>query len=142
MANAKRLKLSEGRVVAQGAFATVILVGEAKDEYAELLGRKDGLSAKQATQLERYFQRYAEHGDQQLSDEMFKSVGRRKDGAGNEHLIYEFKPFKYRVFGVVRNWRGTRHFVGTAVNVKKDQRKADPADLDRAAKGATAIEED
>lgn len=137
-----KVKVGDGVTLADGSFATVVLVGEAKAEYEALLKRKDNLSTKQCTQLKRYFERYASHGGDYLDDRMFKSQGRVKDGAGNEHLIYEFKAFKYRVYGVVRQHAGKRHFIGIAVNPKKDQQKADPADLLRTAKGASAIGDD
>ncbi|WP_156913564.1 hypothetical protein [Mesorhizobium sp. WSM3224] len=126
---------SGGILVACGDYADVWLFGEAREEYEALLARKDEKSIVSATQLPRYFERYA--SDQPLGDQMFKPVG-RFGPKGNEAQVYEFKSWKFRIYGVVKQFRGKRCFVGTACDPYKKQNKADQTKL----KNAAAIAEE
>ncbi|MER9869272.1 hypothetical protein NKJ35_19205 [Mesorhizobium sp. M0136] len=130
-------KIRDGMHVASGDYADVWLFGEARREYEALLTRTDETSRKSAVQLPRYFGRYAEN--QPLGDQMFKPLGRFKGASGNDVQIYEFKSWQFRIYGVVRLFRGKRCFLGIACDPSKKKNRADPAKMKKAAAEAEDI---
>lgn len=120
--------------LASGDYADVWLFGDAWfcfSSLAETKGDQDALRA--SVNLPAYFRRFAEKGPLALTEKMFKKLCNSKDGNGNSIPIFEFKNYQVRIYGVVREYRGKRAFIGTACDLKKKQQKADPAMIKRAA---------
>lgn len=126
--------------VAEGDFANVWLVNDALLEWQAVGKRRDVESRRAAKRLAGYFPRFAEKGMTGFTEEHFKSVGRFKADGGNEHLIYEFKSHQFRLYGVVKTYEGKRSFVGLVCDPSKQQNKADPKILKRAANAADEID--
>ena len=126
--------------VAKGDCADVWLVGEALKEWKAVRKRSDQESRRAAKRLGGYFPRFAEKGVSGFTEEQFKSLGRFKAEGGNDHLLYEFKSHQFRLYGVVRTFKGKRSFVGVACDPAKKTPKADPKVLKRAANAADMIE--
>ncbi|MDM9627096.1 hypothetical protein QTL95_14405 [Rhizobium sp. S152] len=125
-------KSDDGLLVGSGDYAVVWLFGEAKDEYEALQKRNDQTSFREYRTISRYFQRYAAMGPQHLDDTMFKKQDRRSSG-GISVMIYEFKAYQFRIYGVVGELKGKRCYRGTACDPKKKKDKADPQKLQKAA---------
>lgn len=126
--------------VAVGNHADVWLFGEALDEWKALCSRTDENSRRAAKRVAGYFRRFAEVGMRGFTDESFKTVDRIKAAGGNAPLIYEFKSYQFRLYGVIMTYHGKRCFVGTACDPAKKNNKADPAILQRAADAADRID--
>lgn len=122
----------DGLQVGGGVYADVWLFGEAREEYEALGKRNDQTSMREHRAISRYFQRYAEMGPQHLDDTMFKKQDRRSSG-GTTVMIYEFKAYQFRIYGVVGELKGKRCYRGTACDPKKKKDKADPQKLQKAA---------
>ena len=123
----------ECRVVATGDYARVLLFGEARKEYEALLDRTDRNSVQAKRTLQRYFARFADKGPTSLDNEMFKKQGREHVG-GTEIMVFGFKAYQFRIYGVVEAYKERRCFVGTACDPAKKQNKADAKKLEKAAK--------
>ena len=126
--------------VANGDYADVWLVGEALREWKAVCKRSDQESRRAAKRLAGYFPRFCEKGVAGFVEEQFKSLGRTKAEGGNDHLLYEFKSHQFRLYGVVKTYKGKRSFVGLACDPAKKTNKADPKVLKRAANAADKIE--
>lgn len=127
--------------VASGVYADVWLFGDALRSFNGLSLQKGDQDALRASvTLPRYFARFANTGSQGLSDKMFKKLGDFKDGSGNTVGVFEFKCYQVRIYGVIRQFRGKRAFVGTACDLKKKQDKADQSMIRRAAEQAGKVE--
>lgn len=127
--------------VATGEHADVWLFGEAWHGYSSLAQAKGDQDALRASvNLPTYFQRFADKGQSALTDKMFKKLGNSKDGNGNTVGVFEFKNYQVRIYGVIRQYRGKRAFIGTACDLKKKQQKADPAVIKRAAEQSGKVE--
>ncbi|UXN61562.1 hypothetical protein [Phyllobacterium zundukense] len=124
-------------LVASGSHADVWLFGEAREEYEALLDRTDETSRRSAAQLPRYFERFS--NGQPLGEKMFKSLGRAKDGAGNTVQIHEFKSYQFRIYGVIKQYKGRKAYVGTACDPSKKQDKADPKKIKKAAEKSEEV---
>ncbi|MGV2018170.1 hypothetical protein [Agrobacterium sp. 22-223-1] len=122
----------DGLLVGRGDFADVLLFGEAKEEYEALQNRSDQTSMREYRTISRYFQRYADMGPQHLDDTMFKKQSRRNCG-GTAVMVYEFKAYQFRIYGVVGERDSKRCFRGTACDPSKKKDKADPQKLQKAA---------
>ncbi|WP_157949009.1 hypothetical protein [Neorhizobium huautlense] len=120
-------------MVAAGDYARVLLFGEARKEYEALLDRNDRNSIQAKRTLQRYFERFAEKGPQSLDNEMFKKQGRENVG-GTDVMVFGFKAYQFRIYGVVESYGGRRCFVGTSCDPAKKQNKADAKKLEKAAK--------
>ncbi|NTE81584.1 hypothetical protein [Agrobacterium pusense] len=120
-------------VVATGAYARVLLFGEAREEFELLMTLMDADSVAACRNLKAYYKRYADHGPTSLSDSMFKSEKRQRV-LGTNVPVYAFKAKHVRVYGVQDNYRGFLCFCGTSYDPSKKQRKADPEKLKKAAK--------
>lgn len=125
---------------ASGSYADVWLFGDALRAFQALAtssGDQDALRA--SVNLPTYFQRFADKGPNALTEKMFKKLGNAKDGKGNTIPVFEFKNYQVRVYGVIREYRGKRAFIGTACDPKKQQQKADQAMIRRAAEQAGKV---
>lgn len=139
--NLKAEKKNEPCCVASGSYGSVWLFGEARDQYLELRKRNDQTSIREAATLERYFQRFADLGTKGFSEQMFKPQGRQKDGDGNDVLIFEFKAYQFRVYGVISTYKGKKNcFLGTSCDESKKRDKANPQKLKKAAEVWTRVE--
>lgn len=130
---------TESERVATGGYADVWLFGEALSGWKAVCGRRDDNSRRAARRVEAYFVRFATHGMTAFTDETFKTVGRVKADGGNEHLLYEFKSYQFRLYGVIREYRGKRSFLGVGCDPAKKNNKADQRILRRAANAADKI---
>jgi hypothetical protein len=130
---------SSGECVATGAYADVWLLGEALDGWRAVCKRTDENSRRAARRLKGLFPRFAEKGMEGFTEEQFKSLGHFAATGGNKHLIYEFKAYQFRLYGVVRTYRGKRCFVGVACDPAKKNNRADQSLLKRAANAADII---
>ncbi|MBN9335789.1 hypothetical protein [Devosia sp.] len=115
-------------------------MGEALKEWKAVCKRSDQESRRAARRLDGFFPRFADKGTAGFTEEQFKSLGRFRAEGGNEHLLYEFKSHQFRLYGVVRTYKGKRSFVGVACDPAKKTNKADPKVLKRAANAADMIE--
>ncbi|RWD78296.1 hypothetical protein [Mesorhizobium sp.] len=125
---------------ASGGYADVWLFGESLQCFLALAtstGDQDALRA--SVNLPAYFQRFADKGPIALTEKMFKKLGSAKDGNGNAVPVFEFKNYQVRIYGVIREYRGKRAFIGTACDPKKKQQKADQAMIKRAAEQAGKV---
>lgn len=138
-ANEHAARGDDGECVASGDYADVWLFGEARDDFVALRSRNDETSIREAVQIGRYFSRFAQVGPQGFSDKMFKSLGRFKDGKGNERQIWEFKSYQFRIYGIIGEFRGKRSFVGTASDPSKKKNKADQQKLKLAAQRSAEV---
>lgn len=89
--------------------------------------------------IKRYFERFAEKGPAGFGDRMFKPQGRFPAADGGKVLVHAFKAYQFRIYGVVRDFRGRRSFVGTTCDPKKKQNKANPKKLKQAAVCSTKV---
>lgn len=120
-------------IVAVGNYARVLLFGEARSSFEELMAATDEASVGACYNLKRYFKMYADEGPEILSDGMFKSEKRQRV-SGTNVLVHAFKGKKHiRIYGVADSYKGRRSFCGTACDPAKKQWKADPAKLKKAA---------
>lgn len=127
--------------IASGIYADVWLFGDALRSFNDLaLNKGDQDALRASVTLRRYFERFANAGPQALSEKMFKKLGDFKDGRGNTVGVFEFKCYQVRIYGVIRQLRGKRAFVGTACDLKKKQDKADQSMIRRAAEQAGKVE--
>lgn len=127
--------------VATGEYADVWLFGEAWHGYSNLAKAKGDQDALRASvNLPTYFQRFADSGPPALTEKMFKKLGNTKDGGGSAVGVFEFKNYQVRIYGVVRQYRGKRAFIGTACDLKKKKQKADPAVIKRAAEQSGKVQ--
>lgn len=121
----------DGLLVGTGPYADVRLFGEAKEEYEALRNRNDRTSIQEYRAISRYFDRYAKMGPLHLDKKMFKKQDRRSSG-GTTLMVYEFKSYQFRIYGVVGERDNKRCFSGTACDPSKQQDKADPKKLQKA----------
>lgn len=129
------------RCVARGHYGSVWLSESACEELQKLNARTDKLGIQEAKTIERHFRRFAELGPSRLdNNKMFKSLGKHKDGTGGRVHLFEFKAFQWRLYGVLRNFRGGRAFLGIEVDPDKKKDKADQALLARCAKASSVFE--
>jgi len=127
-------------VVATGAYARVLLFGEARSEFEHLMTLTDKDSVAACITLKGYYQRYADRGHENLSPSMFKSEKRQRV-SGKNVLVHAFKAKHVRIYGVADNHKGLLCFCGTACDPAKKQQKADPAKLKKAAEEWLRIKE-
>lgn len=124
-------------LIVQGPYGSVWLLEAANREFEKLTARTDQNGRQAAKTIRRYFDRFAEHGPSRLdSAKMFKPLGKFPDGTGSKVQLFEFKAFQWRLYGVLRDFRGGRAFVGVEVDPDKKKDKADQALLQRCAKTA------
>ncbi|NKJ95518.1 hypothetical protein GFM14_28970 [Rhizobium leguminosarum bv. viciae] len=119
-------------IVAKGNYARVLLFGEARLAFEDLMTLTDEASVGACHTLKRYFKTYADQGPTYLSDQMFKSEGRQKV-SGTKVLVHAFKGKHVRIYGVADAHKGLLCFCRTSCDPAKKQRKADPAKLKKAA---------
>lgn len=127
-------------VVATGAYARVLLFGEAREEFETLMTLTDEASVGACRNLKGYYKRYADHGPTSLSKTMFNKEGRH-NVSGTKVLVHAFKAKHVRVYGVADNHGGFLCFCGTSYDPSKKRRKADPEKLKKAAKEWLRIKE-
>lgn len=125
--------------MASDVYADVWLFDDALREWKTVNAKRDKDSRRTAKRLATYFPRFAEKGPQGFSDEMFKTVGRIKATGGTEPLICEFKSYQFRLYGIIREFRGKRSFIGLVCDSAKKNNKANPNILKRAANAAANI---
>ncbi|MBB4067157.1 hypothetical protein [Gellertiella hungarica] len=125
-------KTKVGTLECKGDYAGVRLFGEAYDEFHALDPKTDELSVKKLRTISRYFERFVALGPTSLNEKMFKKQSRIKIG-GTEVMIWEFKAWQFRIYGVIGEYEGQRCFLGTACDPDKKKDKADPAKLRKAA---------
>jgi hypothetical protein len=130
---------AESKCVASGEHGDVWLFGEALDEFRKLESRNDATSVREFAQLERYFERYVEHGQKGLNDKMFKSQKREANADGVQVKVWEFKAYQFRIYGIQQNVAGKACFMGTACDPSKKQDKADPQKIKKAAEQSSRI---
>ncbi|QIO58037.1 hypothetical protein [Rhizobium leguminosarum] len=121
-------------IVAKGNYARVLLFGEARLAFEDLMTLTDEASVGACHTLKRYFKTYADQGPTYLSDQMFKSEGRQKV-SGTKVLVHAFKGKHVRIYGVADAHKGLLCFCGTSCDPAKKQRKADPAKLKKSCRG-------
>ena len=127
-------------LINSGGYGAIWLSDEAKADYDELLARSDKTGIREATTIARYFERFADLGPEGVDNpKMFKPVGRFKDGAGKLVQVFEFKAYQWRVYGVRRDYAGSRCFLGFCTDASKKQNKADRALLERCARMSSEI---
>ena len=119
------MKLAELVIVADGQAACVRLTGEAKDEWDKLRLGTDNRSTKRITQLDRYIRSFCDTVDHRAPDTHFKKEGSYPDGKTGKVAVFAFKPFQWRLYGVVCTVDGKKCFIGTKVDPEKKQDKAD-----------------
>lgn len=117
----------------KGDYASILLVADAKEEYDALGKRNDATSIREYRTLTRYFERYVQHGPTALDDTAFKKQRRVTSGKLQE-MVYEFKAYQFRIYGVVGTYLDKRCFIGTACDPSKKQNKANAALLEKAVK--------
>ena len=127
------MKLAELVIVADGQAACLRLTSDAKKEWDALHQGTDNRSTKRITQLDRYVQSFCDTFDHRAPDTHFKKEGTYPDGKAGKAAVFAFKPFQWRLYGVVCTVEGKKCFVGTKVDPEKKQDKADPDILKSAA---------
>jgi hypothetical protein len=133
------LEEEDGECVASGSYTDVWLFGNARKEHIALRSRTDETSRREAIQIGRYFSRFADSGPKSLGDKMFKSLGKFRDGAGNEPQIWEFKAYQFRIYGIIAEYRRKRAFLGTECDPSKKREKADQRILKSAAERSVKV---
>lgn len=113
-----------------------------KRAYDILQGRTDTQGVQQARSMERYLKRFAEHGPDSLDQKMMKALGRKKDGEGKPVQVFEFKAYQWRLYGVIKNYKGERAFIGLGFDDAKKKNKANPAKIESAAKRSSSIRDE
>ncbi len=113
------MKLAELVIVADGQAACVRLTGEAKDEWDKLRLGTDNRSTKRITQLDRYIRSFCDTVDHRAPDTHFKKEGSYPDGKTGKVAVFAFKPFQWRLYGVVCTVDGKKCFIGTKVDPEK-----------------------
>ena len=95
------------------------------EEYDLLAAATHSLGIKQFRQLERFLDRFCASPRPSLTLEQYKKEGDFSDGCGGTVAVFEFKPFKWRLYGAVLRVAGKKCVVGTRVDPQKKQNKAD-----------------
>ncbi|MFG1293766.1 hypothetical protein [Xanthobacter versatilis] len=124
------------RLIRAGAKGSVWLTAKCERPWKELHRQKGELATRQQTQLNRYTGVFCDDGSQALIPEMFRREGQFPDGRGNKIAVYAFKPFKWRLYGIITDIAEMPGFVGLGVDPSKKQDKADQDLLKQVAKDA------
>lgn len=133
MVGSLRLRAADYVLVARGEHADVRLSPRAKEEFDLLVVASHSLGHKQHQQLVRFMDRFCDSPRPRMTPEQYKKEGEFPDGLGGTVAVYEFKPFKWRLYGAILRVDGRKCFVGTRVDPQKKQNKADRAALEQTA---------
>ncbi len=98
---------------------------------------------KARARILRHMEHFASGGRNHLNREAFVFEGRFSGGikSGQKFAVSAFKAWKVRVYGCVTNLGERTTFVGTEIDLKKKQNRANPAVLRRAAQKMGGIDE-
>lgn len=123
-----------------GDVRRVLLHDRVAAEYDPLLTAKDHLSVKRRVSLKRYFERFCSAEQHQLQQEQYKPQGSFQAGR-HKIQIWEFKAWKFRIYGATVQVGGKPCFVGVRVDPNKKKEKADQKLLQAAADDIAALDE-
>lgn len=140
MSRREKLNAMGATLVKEAGKGSVWRVKGCSKLWRELYAQRADLAIKQQVQLTRFTKTYCENGREYLTPEQFKREGRFPDGRGTKIDVYVFKPFKWRLYGIIFDLDGKPAFVGLEIDPEKKQDKADQALLKRVAKdGGTLL---
>ena len=96
------------------------------------------LDHKRRGRLDRILKNFCDHDPRDLPQEQFTSEDRKSTGGkpAKEVMVYAFKVWQFRMYGVNAPISGKCRFVATEVDTDKKRDKADPQLLAAAARAA------
>lgn len=115
------------RVVCRGSVADLRMTEVVYDEYLQAIDGNDKTSVKRKTRLGRYFAEFVNNMDyhDRLGQDKFKKEGNFPCGhPGGDVAVWEFKAFRWRLYGGIEEVDGRRCFVGVAVDPDKKRDRA------------------
>lgn len=125
----------------EGEHGTVRLSEEIYAEVKRVRESKDVNDKRTKRHVERYFRDYCTEKNPRFNAEQFKKQGDFPDGIGGKVAVYTFKCFQWRLYGIQLHIDGKKCFVALGCDPKKQQDKADAAQLTRCAKLAGELTE-